>query len=158
MTPGQDAAKRATGADIVQSWRARVGAAAVPERDYYEQADYDLLGRQIDAAVAAAVTQAVQAEREAGIKLLCPWCRDNAPVLDPARCNHLRHLSGPCHLFRPGGTAHVACQASALRTRPSPQPCEYCGKTPTCPTCGRCYDRWCNSGCVFCVGERRPTR
>ena len=28
--------------------------------------------------------------------------------------------------------------------------CEYCGSTPICQECDRCYDRNCNAGCIFC--------
>jgi len=29
--------------------------------------------------------------------------------------------------------------------------CEYCNNTDICHWCGRCSDRKCNSGCVYCV-------
>jgi len=28
--------------------------------------------------------------------------------------------------------------------------CIFCGRIPVCPHCGRCYDRSCNAGCIFC--------
>jgi len=28
--------------------------------------------------------------------------------------------------------------------------CEYCGDKNICQECGRCYNRNCNSGCIFC--------
>ncbi len=29
--------------------------------------------------------------------------------------------------------------------------CEFCGGAPTCKDCGRCFNRRCNAGCIFCV-------
>ncbi len=28
--------------------------------------------------------------------------------------------------------------------------CEYCGEKSMCLECGRCYNRNCNAGCIFC--------
>ena len=28
--------------------------------------------------------------------------------------------------------------------------CEFCGETPVCPSCYRCYNESCNAGCIFC--------
>ncbi|NIV32833.1 MAG: hypothetical protein GWN58_26325 [Anaerolineae bacterium] len=33
---------------------------------------------------------------------------------------------------------------------PKEETCRFCGSTPVCDICGRCYDSRCNAGCVFC--------
>jgi len=33
---------------------------------------------------------------------------------------------------------------------PKEEACRYCGSTPVCDVCGRCFDPYCNTGCVFC--------
>ena len=68
-----------------------------------------------------AIAQAVKGERERCMKVICPWCRDGAPLLASAECDHLHHPTGPCHRFRPEGTAHVACKAAALRAPSAPE-------------------------------------
>jgi len=34
--------------------------------------------------------------------------------------------------------------------------CLYCGHTPVCDVCGRCFDPRCNAGCVFCRSFNQP--
>jgi hypothetical protein len=33
--------------------------------------------------------------------------------------------------------------------------CKFCGETPVCEWCGRCFDPRCNAGCIWC---RTPPR
>ena len=36
------------------------------------------------------------------------------------------------------------------QARPEEEGCQFCGRTPVCEVCERCFDPQCNAGCIWC--------